>query len=1083
MLFWTLSLLLAAPAWAVDADGDGADELVDCDDNDPFRSPDFVDDDCDDIDDCDGVTDDGCPCEIAFRGSMYLICADALSWSDQSAACNDLGAELASFGSTGQNLVIANASRDVGIGQYWIGLNDRDVEGEFVWSNGEASTYTRWGNNQPDNASPDHDCATLDNDTYFWATQDCATELPAICEKPCGDGWYYDFDGDGIGSIGTPAACGEPPPGVVSVTGDCDDANPDAYPGAVEICDGLGVDEDCNGLADELDPASGAQRWGLDGDGDGYGDEATSILTCTPPGGDYVVAGDCDDADPLLSPGSNNDLCNGLDDDCDGVVDDDCPCVFDAYEGGAYLFCDAITDWQSAQSACTRYDGNLAVVEDAAENDWIGQTARAIDTARWWIGLSDLEEETEWVWVDGSDTPYRNWHGTDGGFDDDEDCVAIRDNVDLEWIDHFCDWNQPYVCEVGCRVVYADVDGDGFGDPSSGRTVCAEPPSLSVEIAGDCDDSRSDVYPGAVERCDPDDVDEDCDGLADDADDVALGKTTWYLDADLDGFGDPGVPLAACDAPLNATDNDEDCDDTTALVSPLATERCNGEDDDCDQRSDEDTVDDDDDGICDLLDPCPGDVWNDANRDGVCDGDFVLQPVGFATGEVATIWAVNAAPADDVYLGLSVRGPGPGPCAPTADGGTICAGLTSLIPLGVVPADNSGNAFTQLTVPPSVAPGTTVWLQALTLGGSGAATPVAEVVIQCPDSGDPTDGDGDGVASCLDVCPCDPTDTCTDPLAAFDTDRDGICDDVDTCNAGADVDLDGICDDVDTCLTGADVDLDGICDDVDTCLTGADVDGDSICDDVDTCLTGADVDGDSICDDVDTCLTGADVDGDSICDDVDTCLTGADTDGDGVCDADDNCVDVANPDQYDVGDGARTPLDVDGSPTEMLWLGAVGGTGCDDVSGLAGIEATTPLDGDTFGGLTWTQETSATGRWDIRALFGQINSYAYGVAYVLAPSAMDVQVQWCSDDGADFWLNGELQTSVTACRRLRITDELTPIRLEQGLNTLMWRVTQAGGGWELEYRLQDLTGAPLQLDTMVAPAPNGIADACEVGQP
>lgn len=66
----------------------------------------------------------------------------------------------------------------------------------------------------------------------------------------------------------------------------------------------------------------------LDGDGDGYGSdrlESWLLTECVPPDG-YVRLGartDCDDADPGVHPAAAE-LCNGLDDDCDGAADEGC---------------------------------------------------------------------------------------------------------------------------------------------------------------------------------------------------------------------------------------------------------------------------------------------------------------------------------------------------------------------------------------------------------------------------------------------------------------------------------------------------------------------------------------------------------------------------------------------------------------------------------------------------------------------------------------------------------------------------------------------------------------------------------------
>ena len=109
--------------------------------------------------------------------------------------------------------------------------------------------------------------------------------------------------------------------------------------------------------------------------------------------------------------------------------------------------------------------------------------------------------------------------------------------------------------------------GDEGGDEGGGPTDADGDGVASDE---DCDDSDPDVYPGAREVCDPDDTDEDCDGLADD-DDPGVdpeGMKTWYRDADGDGYGDAERTERACDRPSGYVGNDEDCDDTDAELNP-----------------------------------------------------------------------------------------------------------------------------------------------------------------------------------------------------------------------------------------------------------------------------------------------------------------------------------------------------------------------------------------------------------------------------------------------------------------------------------------------------------------------------------
>ncbi|HJL19701.1 MAG TPA: MopE-related protein [Sandaracinaceae bacterium LLY-WYZ-13_1] len=125
-----------------------------------------------------------------------------------------------------------------------------------------------------------------------------------------------------------------------------------------------------------------------------------------------------------------------------------------------------------------------------------------------------------------------------------------------------------------------DVDMDGFID-TAGFNVR---PDGSENRGTDCDDSVTEVHPGAREECNGDD--DDCDGLVDEG----LGRTFWR-DEDGDGHGDATMTVEDCVAPMGYADDPDDCDDTTADRSPTnneATFPCDELDNDCDGDVDED---------------------------------------------------------------------------------------------------------------------------------------------------------------------------------------------------------------------------------------------------------------------------------------------------------------------------------------------------------------------------------------------------------------------------------------------------------------------------------------------------------------
>jgi len=122
---------------------------------------------------------------------------------------------------------------------------------------------------------------------------------------------------------------------------------------------------------------------------------------------------------------------------------------------------------------------------------------------------------------------------------------------------------------------YVDSDGDGFGDPGNSVYSCGGEPGI-VDNADDCDDGNRSVYPGAEETCNR--VDDDCDGTTDE--DVT---TTYFVDADLDGYGDSETTVEDCSLRIGYSENGDDCDDTSAYSYPGAPDEAgDGLDQDCD---------------------------------------------------------------------------------------------------------------------------------------------------------------------------------------------------------------------------------------------------------------------------------------------------------------------------------------------------------------------------------------------------------------------------------------------------------------------------------------------------------------------
>ncbi|WP_164009376.1 MopE-related protein [Pyxidicoccus trucidator] len=534
---------------------------------------------CDSLDnDCDGESDEGNPgglqaCSTGLQG----VCGEGVTYCTHGAIdCvqkEDASAELCDSkdndcnGQPDDGLSFVAWYRDQDGDDY--GLTDQAVQACAKPSGHAPNPGDCNDTNAVFNPGAIEVCDGMDNDCDTQADEGLPTQA-----------WYRDADGDGTGNAGETVQNCRQPAGFVADATDCNDASAAIKPGGTEVCDAL--DNDCDAQVDE--GLMGA--WYRDADGDGFGDAAQETQACAKPTGYVASSSDCNDSNAAIKPGATE-VCDSVDNNCSGAVDEGVAILtwYRDADGDTYgtstntlQTCSQPSGYVAAAGDCNDASASIkpgaTEVCDSADNNCNGSTDEGVG--------STFYRDADGDGHGNAGLPTQACSQPSGYVSNTTDCndssASIKPGATevCDSADNNCNGT---VDEGVGSTWYRDADGDGYGNASQSSNACSQP-SGYVSNVGDCNDSSASIKPGATEVCDG--VDNNCSGTADEG----VGST-FYRDADSDGYGTASQSTQACSQPAGYVSSSSDCNDSNAGIRPGASETCDGADNNCNGTVDE----------------------------------------------------------------------------------------------------------------------------------------------------------------------------------------------------------------------------------------------------------------------------------------------------------------------------------------------------------------------------------------------------------------------------------------------------------------------------------------------------------------
>jgi uncharacterized protein YegL len=360
-----------------------------------------------------------------------------------------------------------------GLGEipFWIGFNDMYHENEFIWSDGTIPNYANWSPGQPDNHK-NEDCVEIWKPDGTWNDNQCNGKKAFICKA------HATFDHDPP----EPLKFDTCPPDWTLEGHSCylTVKTEKTFKEASQHCIKEGAHlASCHSKEenDFLVKRLSSQWLGLTD----VANEGTFVWTDGTKL-DFTNWGvgepnDHGGKEDCTHTGLNKDkphLWNDIDcerkyafhckksptpADIEDVKVAECPEGTFGFMGACYFGGHEKAEFWTAQANCLAKGADLVSITNAAENEFLKMLAADLKLGSFFIGLTDVETEGEFFWLDGTVKEFTKWSpGEPNDAGHNEDCTEMYSNGN--WNDIHCTALRNYMCKL------RDVDPSVLPDPA-----------------------------------------------------------------------------------------------------------------------------------------------------------------------------------------------------------------------------------------------------------------------------------------------------------------------------------------------------------------------------------------------------------------------------------------------------------------------------------------------------------------------------------------------------------------------------------------------------------------------------------------